>query len=107
MRTLRVASGSGPDRVELAVRVHERDQLPASAATVLLVHGYPDTQQVWDPLVERLAAKHRVVTYDVRGAGASTAPRHRAGYLVARLVDDLVAVLDAVQLPVQPAPRTS
>ncbi len=96
MRTLRVTSGTGPDRVELAVRVHERDQLPASAPTVLLVHGYPDTMSVWDPLVERLAAEHRVVSYDVRGAGASTAPRRRAGYLIARLVDDLVAVLDAV-----------
>ena len=83
------------------MRVHERDQVPASAPTVLLVHGYPDTQAVWDPVVERLAAEHRVVSYDVRGAGASTAPRRRAGYLIARLVDDLVAVLDAVdQAPV-------
>ncbi len=96
MRTLRVTSGTGLDWVELAVRVHEHDQLPASAPTVLLVHGYPDTMSVWDPLVERLAAEHRVVSYDVRGAGASTAPRRRAGYLIARLVDDLVAVLDAV-----------
>jgi len=97
MRTLRVTSGAGPDRVELSMRVHERDQLPASAPTLLLIHGYPDTMSVWDPLVERLTAEHRVVSYDVRGAGASTAPRRRAGYLIARLVDDLVAVLDAVQ----------
>jgi pimeloyl-ACP methyl ester carboxylesterase len=38
----------------------------------------------------------RVVTYDVRGAGASGTPGGRAGYRSERLVDDLVAVLDAV-----------
>ena len=37
-----------------------------------------------------------VVTYDVRGAGSSDAPDAPAGYRTERLVDDLVAVLDAV-----------
>jgi len=36
------------------------------------------------------------VTYDVRGAGASQAPVRRQDYVTDRLVDDLVAVLDAV-----------
>ena len=40
-----------------------------------------------------------VVTYDVRGAGSSDAPASREGYLCARLVDDLVAVLDARARP--------
>ncbi len=103
MRSLTVGSGSGADAVDLAVCVHEPREIPtvgrpagADVPTVLLVHGYPDTQTVWDPVVERLVPRHRVVTYDVRGAGRSTAPRRTAGYRVARLVDDLVAVLDAV-----------
>jgi alpha-beta hydrolase superfamily lysophospholipase len=37
-----------------------------------------------------------VVTYDVRGAGATDVPAGREGYRTERLVDDLVAVLDAV-----------
>jgi pimeloyl-ACP methyl ester carboxylesterase len=81
--------------VTLAVREHS----PAGQGrpTVVLVHGYPDQQDVWSPLVRRLPldAWH-VVTYDVRGAGGSTEPATTDGYRTDRLVDDLVAVLDAV-----------
>jgi pimeloyl-ACP methyl ester carboxylesterase len=64
--------------------------------TVVLVHGYPDTQAVWAPVVERLAARFHVVTYDVRGAGGSSAPRGRAAYHLDRLADDFDAVCRAV-----------
>jgi len=65
--------------------------------TVILVHGFPDNQKVWDLVVPLLEPAFHVVTYDVRGAGDSTAPAGRAGYRVARLVDDLIAVLDRVR----------
>jgi pimeloyl-ACP methyl ester carboxylesterase len=64
--------------------------------TVVAVHGYPDDHAVWDGVVALLAEEFHVVTYDVRGAGASEAPPQRAGYRIPQLVDDLVAVLDAV-----------
>jgi len=67
-----------------------------SAPTVVAVHGYPDDHRVWDGVAADLAADHRVVTYDVRGAGASDAPPNRAGYRLDRLADDLAAVVDAV-----------
>jgi pimeloyl-ACP methyl ester carboxylesterase len=59
------------DGVVLAVDVHGDD---ASRPTVVLVHGYPDTSSAWNGVVRHLASRYRVVTYDVRGAGASTAP---------------------------------
>ena len=64
--------------------------------TIVLVHGYPDDHTVWDDVVPELAGRYHVVTYDVRGAGASTAPRRRGDYLLTELRADLVAVLDAV-----------
>lgn len=67
-----------------------------SGPTVVLVHGFPDDHTVWDEVAARLSDLD-VVRYDVRGAGVSTAPLHRAGYRLPRLVDDLVAVLDAVR----------
>jgi len=88
----RVTSGD----VSLAVREHS----PAGPGrpTVVLVHGYPDSQDTWGSLVARLPLEDwHVVTYDVRGAGLSGAPRGRASYRTHHLVDDLVAVLDAVR----------
>lgn len=68
---------------------------PRRSPPVNLVHGYPDSAAVWEPVRARLAARYRVITYDVRGAGASDAPRGRAGYTLARLAEDLRAVADA------------
>jgi pimeloyl-ACP methyl ester carboxylesterase len=64
--------------------------------TVVLLHGYPDTQGMWAPVAERLAPRFHVITYDVRGAGASSAPRGRAAYHLDRLADDFDAVCRAV-----------
>ena len=63
--------------------------------TVLLVHGFPDTSAVWDPVVERLIDSFHVVRYDVRGAGQSGVPPDRSGYALPLLVEDMVAVVDA------------
>jgi NAD(P)-dependent dehydrogenase (short-subunit alcohol dehydrogenase family)/pimeloyl-ACP methyl ester carboxylesterase len=83
--------------VNLAVYEHGDPSRP----TLLLVHGYPDTAAVWTDVVAALADRYHVVTYDVRGAGASDAPRGRAAYDVTNLVADLHAVADAVS-PEQP-----
>ena len=66
----------------------------AAKPTVVLVHGFPDDHTAWDGIVERLAADHRVVTYDTRGAGGSDKPRHIADYRLDLLADDLQRVVD-------------
>lgn len=85
----RVASADG---VELAVRQAGDPGRP----TIVLIHGYPDTKEMWNPVSARLAERFHVVAYDVRGAGASDAPRDLAGYDFDRLGDDLLAVVDVV-----------
>ncbi|TQM82948.1 alpha-beta hydrolase superfamily lysophospholipase [Saccharothrix saharensis] len=67
-----------------------------SAPTIVLVHGYPDTHRVWDEVVPLLADEFHVVTYDVRGAGESSAPRGLAAYRLPVLARDLFAVIAAV-----------
>jgi NAD(P)-dependent dehydrogenase (short-subunit alcohol dehydrogenase family)/pimeloyl-ACP methyl ester carboxylesterase len=74
--------------------VYERG-VPA-APVVLAVHGYPDDHTVWDAVTEQLAGRYRVVSYDVRGAGASGVPAARSGFQLDQLADDLATVVDAV-----------
>ena len=62
---------------------------------VVLVHGYPDQQELWDPMVALLRDDFHVVTYDVRGAGGSDTPASRDGYRTELLVEDLIAVVEA------------
>ncbi|MFG2652676.1 SDR family oxidoreductase [Streptomyces sp. NPDC048436] len=65
--------------------------------TVLLVHGYPDSKEVWSEVAVRLADRFHVVLYDVRGHGRSTAPQPlRGGFTLEKLTDDFMAVADAV-----------
>ncbi|MBC2902860.1 SDR family oxidoreductase [Streptomyces cupreus] len=68
-----------------------------SQPTVLLVHGYPDSKEVWSQVAARLADHFHVVLYDVRGHGRSTAPQPlRGGFTLEKLTDDFLAVADAV-----------
>ncbi|MFD7257341.1 SDR family oxidoreductase [Streptomyces sp. NPDC059874] len=69
----------------------------ADRPTVVLVHGYPDSKEVWSEVAERLAERFHVVLYDVRGHGRSSAPRPlRGGFTLEKLTDDFLAVADAV-----------
>ncbi|MEV6165451.1 SDR family oxidoreductase [Streptomyces sp. NPDC052052] len=65
--------------------------------TIVLVHGYPDSKEVWADVAARLADRWHVVLYDVRGHGRSTAPKPlRGGFTLEKLTDDFLAVADAV-----------
>ncbi|GGR81461.1 short chain dehydrogenase [Streptomyces aureoverticillatus] len=69
----------------------------AGRPTVLLVHGYPDSKEVWSEVAARLADRFHVVLYDVRGHGRSTAPKPlRGGFTLEKLTDDFLAVADAL-----------
>jgi NAD(P)-dependent dehydrogenase (short-subunit alcohol dehydrogenase family)/pimeloyl-ACP methyl ester carboxylesterase len=89
IETVRRVRGAGVD-----LAVFERGE-PVNP-TVLLVHGYPDTHRVWDEVAERLEDRYHVVSYDVRGAGASSRPFGRKNYTFELLMADMRAVLDAV-----------
>lgn len=68
-----------------------------SGPPLLAVHGYPDDHRVWDGVAAALADRFHVITYDVRGAGASDKPRAVGAYRLPQLVTDLRSVLDAVR----------
>ena len=63
---------------------------------LVAVHGYPDNHTVWAPIVAELGDRYRVITYDVRGAGASGKPVAKVSYTIDRLIEDFAAVIDEV-----------
>lgn len=65
---------------------------PASP-TVVLVHGWPDTHRMWQPLAALLAADLRVVAYDTRGMGLSPTSAPDAAFTLPYLAADLMAVV--------------
>ena len=68
---------------------------PASP-TVLLVHGWPDTHQLWHAVTDHLARELHVVSYDTRGMGETSDPGTVEGFALPELASDLFAVADAV-----------
>lgn len=72
---------------------------PAEGRPVLLLHGFPQTGQCWDPLVERLtAAGLRTVAPDQRGYSPGARPTAVSAYRLDLLVADAVGLLDAMGL---------
>jgi pimeloyl-ACP methyl ester carboxylesterase len=67
-----------------------------AAPTIVLIHGYPDTKEMWSPVRRRLEGRFHLICYDVRGSGGSDRPRGLRAYDLARLGDDLAAVTDRV-----------
>ena len=63
---------------------------------VVLVHGLGSSTRDWEPQVEGLASRFRVITFDVRGHGRSAKPRQR--YSVALFAADTTALIRALDL---------
>ena len=81
------------DGVELAVL--DQGEGPA----VLLLHGFPDSAQLWRHQVPTLVdAGFRVVAPDLRGFGDSDKPADIEAYRVGKSVSDLTKVLDALEI---------
>jgi NAD(P)-dependent dehydrogenase (short-subunit alcohol dehydrogenase family)/pimeloyl-ACP methyl ester carboxylesterase len=69
--------------------------------TVVLVHGFPDSHVLWDGVVPLLAERFRVIRYDNRGVGLSSAPKPVSAYTMERFADDFGAVIGELS-PGQP-----
>ncbi len=64
---------------------------------VLLLHGFPETSAMWEPLARAAAAAgYRVVAFDQRGYSPGARPRGVDNYAAVELVADALAVADAV-----------
>ena len=67
---------------------------PADAPVVLLVHGLLTDHRAWDAVAARLSIAYRVLRYDLRGHGSSSAVP--GPYTMRALGEDTVGLMDAL-----------
>jgi len=72
------------------VRLHWQER--GQGTPVVLVMGHRYSSAMWYPVLDALAAEHRVIWYDNRGTGQSGMSRKVS---IADFVDDTLAVMDA------------
>jgi pimeloyl-ACP methyl ester carboxylesterase len=81
------------------LRFHMVEAGPADGPAVLLLHGFPDFWIGWRAQIEALStAGFRVLVPDQRGYNASAKPLGIHAYALARLVGDVAALADALDL---------
>ncbi|MDL5155939.1 alpha/beta fold hydrolase [Actinomycetospora termitidis] len=81
-----------------AVRLHVATGGPPGAPAVVLLHGVPETWRTWRTVALDLAADHRVVVPDLRGAGCSD-PGAVRDPDATTLAADLAGLTTALGLP--------
>jgi pimeloyl-ACP methyl ester carboxylesterase len=81
------------------VRIHY--QVESAGPPLVLLHGFSDSLESWyeQGYVEALKPDYQVILLDARGHGASGKPHDPGAYDMSRHVADILAVLDALQVP--------
>ncbi|MHB8566400.1 MAG: alpha/beta fold hydrolase [Nitrososphaerales archaeon] len=78
------------------INVHYSD-LGSKDDTVVLIHGFPLSSEMWNPQLKMLQENHRVIAYDIRGLGKSNLGDSQ--YTFEFFVDDLIGLLDHLKIP--------
>jgi len=71
---------------------------PEDAEPIVFLHGFPESHRTWRAVAPALARDFRVVAPDQRGFGASDRPEGVEHYRTERIVEDLIALADALGL---------
>lgn len=95
-----MSTQSGQSGVAAVNGINLHYQRTGGGPAVVLVHGMTDHGGYWSRVVRALAADYEVITYDMRGHGASDAPSE--GYTPEHYARDLLGLIAALELS-QPA----
>lgn len=98
--TMRAKYGGPPSQfvaIGGGVRVHLRDEGPRDAPAIVLLHGSNADLHTWQPWVDALKRKYRVIRFDQVGHGL-TGPDPAGDYSRANYVADIREVADVLGL---------
>jgi pimeloyl-ACP methyl ester carboxylesterase len=89
IETTRISLSTG---VTLKVAFGGREE----AEPIIFLHGFPESHRTWRHQMTALAPDFRVVAPDQRGFAGSDSPQELEAYETARIVEDLLALADAL-----------
>ena len=69
-----------------------------SGFPLVLTHGYSGNIEVWTPQIEALSQKYKLILYDTRGHGLSSAPAGAENYDLDVFVEDLHRLLNHLKV---------
>jgi pimeloyl-ACP methyl ester carboxylesterase len=73
-----------------------RDAGPPDGSVVVLLHGFPQRNDSWNAVIDRLAAEgYRCLAPNQRGYSSGARPLRRRDYRMSELVADVGALIDA------------
>jgi len=79
------------------LQFHVRDE--GSGTPVILLHGFPDTGDLWRNQVPALVKNgFRTIVPDMRGRGISSKPPNVVDYRLSTIVRDVTGILDALRI---------
>jgi 3-oxoadipate enol-lactonase len=65
---------------------------------LVLIHPFSASLEFWAPQIEKLSPRYRIIAYDVRGHGLSSAPVGPVNYTLDILVEDLHHLLEHLEV---------
>jgi pimeloyl-ACP methyl ester carboxylesterase len=71
---------------------------PEGAEPIIFLHGFPESHRTWRHQLHNLERDFRVIAPDQRGFGGSDKPDAVEDYQTGKVVDDLIALADALRL---------
>jgi pimeloyl-ACP methyl ester carboxylesterase len=73
---------------------------PATGPPAVLLHGFPQNARAWDGVISCLTGSGlRTIAIDQRGYSPRARPSNVADYAIGELVADVLAVMDALEIP--------
>jgi len=72
------------------------DDFGHSAIPIILIHGFPFNKASWQPQIDFLQQTKRVIAYDIRGFGNSTASNDEVSMEI--FADDLIKLMDGLKI---------
>ncbi|MEZ4501899.1 MAG: alpha/beta fold hydrolase [Dehalococcoidia bacterium] len=76
----------------IRIRYEERGE----GRPIVLAHGFGVALEMWMPQVLALSKEHRLIIWDARGHGGSSAPEDPESYSMPALAQDLRGLLEAI-----------